>query len=191
MTTGSEYMLFRVRRDESSAWIMENPVIPNGEMAYDTTQNRLKIGDGVRHWSALPWLYAELDLDSLTIPASKISDATTVGRALLVAVDQAAARAAIGAGTGDGTSNLVVGTSAETACEGNDPRLSDERVPLEDSVDTHRIQVGAVTASRLSVEVMEAISNAANNAVIGPGLELVSSASPPAPGTVSTIITVV
>jgi hypothetical protein len=52
-------------------------------------------------------------------PASQISDATTVGKSLVTAVDQAAARAAIGAGTGNGTSNLVLGATATTAAPGN------------------------------------------------------------------------
>lgn len=191
MPAPSEYMLFRVRRDESIAWVMENPIIPDGEMAYDTTQHKMKIGNGVTPWMSLPWLNADLDLDALTIPASKISDATAVGRAVLVAVSQDAARSAIGAGTGNGTSDLVLGVGPGTACAGDDPRLSDERVPLDDSVDTHKLQVGSVTTSRLAADIIDAISNAANNSVIGPGIELVISASPPSLGTPETTITVV
>lgn len=54
-----------------------------------------------------------------THPAGQISDATTVGQALIKAVDQAAARAAIAAGTGNGTSNLALGTTGTTAAPGN------------------------------------------------------------------------
>lgn len=50
---------------------------------------------------------------------SEISDATTVGQALIAAIDPQAARAAIGAGTGNGTSNLAIGTTATTAAAGN------------------------------------------------------------------------
>jgi hypothetical protein len=50
---------------------------------------------------------------------SEISDATTVGRAVMGALDQQAARTAIGAGTGNGTSNLTIGTTATTAAPGN------------------------------------------------------------------------
>lgn len=46
-----------------------------------------------------------------------VSNATTVGKALLGAVDAAAARAAIGAGDGTGTSNVVIGTTAGTAAD--------------------------------------------------------------------------
>ena len=50
-----------------------------------------------------------------THPAAQISDATTVGRAVLTAADAAGARAAIGAGT----SSLVLGTTAGTAKPGD------------------------------------------------------------------------
>ena len=51
--------------------------------------------------------------------ASQISDATSIGRSLMTAADQQTARAAIGAGTGNGTSNLVLGTTGSTAMPGN------------------------------------------------------------------------
>lgn len=54
-----------------------------------------------------------------------ISDATTVGKAVLKAADAAAARTAIGAGT----SNLAIGTTGSTAAAGNDARLADTRTP--------------------------------------------------------------
>ena len=47
--------------------------------------------------------------------SSNISDSTTVGRALIVAVDAATARTAIGAGT----SNLAIGTTSTTAKAGD------------------------------------------------------------------------
>lgn len=50
-----------------------------------------------------------------THTASQISDSTTTGRAVLVAVDASAARAAIGAGT----SNLAIGTTSTTAKAGD------------------------------------------------------------------------
>lgn len=49
--------------------------------------------------------------------AANISDATTTGRSLITAADAAAARAAIGAGTGN--SNLAIGTTGTTAAAGN------------------------------------------------------------------------
>jgi hypothetical protein len=60
-----------------------------------------------------------------THTASQISDSTAVGRAVVVAVDQAAGRTAIGAGT----SSLAIGVTGTTAAAGNDSRLSDARTP--------------------------------------------------------------
>lgn len=54
-----------------------------------------------------------------THDAGDISDATTVGRNVLKAADAAAARAAIGAGTGNGSSNLAIGTTSTTAMRGD------------------------------------------------------------------------
>lgn len=54
---------------------------------------------------------------SHTHTAANISDSTTVGRSLIVATDAAAARSAIGAGTG--SSNLVIGTTSTTAKAGD------------------------------------------------------------------------
>jgi hypothetical protein len=62
---------------------------------------------------------------SHTHVATDITDSTTVGRNVLTAADALAARTAIAAGT----SSLVLGTTAGTAAEGNDARLSDARTP--------------------------------------------------------------
>lgn len=51
--------------------------------------------------------------------SADITDATTVGRNVMKATDAAAARAAIGAGTGNGTSNLAIGTTSATAMRGD------------------------------------------------------------------------
>jgi len=51
--------------------------------------------------------------------SADITDATAVGRNVLKAADAAAARSAIGAGTGNGTSNLAIGTTSSTAMRGD------------------------------------------------------------------------
>lgn len=50
---------------------------------------------------------------------SDISDASPLGRSVLAAADQQSFRTLIGAGTGNGTSNLQLGTTATTAAPGN------------------------------------------------------------------------
>lgn len=54
---------------------------------------------------------------TLPITADNITDASSVGKQVLTAADQAAARTAIGAGTG--SSNLAIGATATTAAAGN------------------------------------------------------------------------
>ncbi|MGW4718894.1 hypothetical protein [Nocardia sp. NPDC004260] len=62
--------------------------------------------------------------------ATDISNSTATGRSVLTAVDAAAARTAIGAGT----SSLTLGTTGSTAAAGNDARLSDTRTPSANTV---------------------------------------------------------
>lgn len=57
------------------------------------------------------------DGEGTTVTSDDITDATTLGKELLKATNAAAARAAIGAGTG--SSNLTVGSTATTAKAGN------------------------------------------------------------------------
>ncbi|MBF6399797.1 hypothetical protein IU438_28925 [Nocardia cyriacigeorgica] len=65
-----------------------------------------------------------------THPATDIEDSSAIGRSVLTAATQSAARGAIGAGT----SSLTLGTTAGTACEGNDVRLSNARTPAANTV---------------------------------------------------------
>lgn len=47
------------RRGTSAQWIASNPVLANGEIGYDSTLKRMKIGDGNTVWSGLPWATAD------------------------------------------------------------------------------------------------------------------------------------
>ncbi len=79
-------------------------------------------GSGLINYSqiiALPGYPTSFAPSAHSHTASQISDATAVGRAVMNAVDAQAARAAIGAGTGNGTSNLTLGTSSTQAAAGN------------------------------------------------------------------------
>lgn len=86
------------------------------------------------------------------ISAARIVDATATGRAVLTASDAVAARSAIGAGT----SSLALGETATTAARGDDPRLSDARIPrphshtvadVTDLVEAMQDVVGAMIAA--------------------------------------------
>lgn len=53
------------------------------------------------------------------LTSDDITDATAIGKSVIKAADAAAARLAIGAGTGNGTSNLKIGATAADAKAGN------------------------------------------------------------------------
>lgn len=46
----------RLRRDTYTNWFNTNPVLALGEPAYDTTNNKIKVGDGVNAWRDLSYL---------------------------------------------------------------------------------------------------------------------------------------
>jgi len=45
----------QIRRDTTANWTSGNPVLLAGEIAYDTTTNQIKIGDGTTAWSSLSY----------------------------------------------------------------------------------------------------------------------------------------
>jgi len=47
---------FKLRRATDPEWLVANPVLLEGEPAYSTNSNLLKIGDGNRPWSQLPYI---------------------------------------------------------------------------------------------------------------------------------------
>lgn len=46
---------FRLRRDISTSWTSVNPVLGDGEQAYETDTGKMKIGDGILNWTSLPY----------------------------------------------------------------------------------------------------------------------------------------
>jgi len=105
--------LIQVRRGTAAQWTTANPVLESGEIGFVTDTNKFKIGDGVTVWEALQFYVS--DVAAHTHASTAISDSTATGRSVLTAVDAAAARTAIGAGT----SSLVIGTTGTTAKAGN------------------------------------------------------------------------
>lgn len=45
----------QLRQDTATNWTTTNPVLALGEPGYDTTNKRLKIGNGTSTWTALEW----------------------------------------------------------------------------------------------------------------------------------------
>lgn len=103
------------RRGTAALWTSTNPILADGEMGYETNTKQFKLGDGSTLWNALAYVGADKAALGHTHVASNITDSTATGRSVLTAVDAAAARTAIGAGT----SSLIIGTSGTTAKAGN------------------------------------------------------------------------
>lgn len=74
---------------------------------------------GIVTWGSIHDKPTTFPASSHTHTPAQISGATPVGRALMTAEDAQVARVAIGAGTGNGTSNLTLGDTASTAAPGN------------------------------------------------------------------------
>lgn len=53
-------MKIRFRRDLSSLWQSRNPILLSGEPGLETDTNKLKLGDGVRSWNNLPYIYGDV-----------------------------------------------------------------------------------------------------------------------------------
>lgn len=52
-----------MRRDSFRNWSNANPILESGEIGYDSTIKKHKIGDGYSHWNDLP--YFSLSTDSV------------------------------------------------------------------------------------------------------------------------------
>ena len=74
---------------------------------------------GAADWNQLVNRPATFPPSPHTHPATEVSDATTVGRSVMTAATAQAARQAIGAGTGNGSSDLQLGSTGTTAAAGN------------------------------------------------------------------------
>lgn len=46
----------QLRRDHAADWYATDPLLEEGEPGFETDTGRLKIGDGIRPWSLLPYL---------------------------------------------------------------------------------------------------------------------------------------
>ena len=51
-----------LRNDVATAWTTANPVLMKGEIGIETDTNKFKIGDGVKAWSALPYVGTQVEV---------------------------------------------------------------------------------------------------------------------------------
>jgi hypothetical protein len=67
--------LIVLRRGTTDEWISSNTILASGEPGFDTTNNLLKIGDGINYWQNLTNTaeYSLLSIDKLKLDANTIS----------------------------------------------------------------------------------------------------------------------
>ena len=56
MATNSIQVTLQIRHDEAADWITRNPILAAGEYGLESDTFLIKVGDGVRDWTHLPYL---------------------------------------------------------------------------------------------------------------------------------------
>lgn len=56
MATNSVKVTLQIRHDEAADWITRNPILAQGEYGLETDTFYIKVGDGIRDWTHLPYL---------------------------------------------------------------------------------------------------------------------------------------
>lgn len=65
--------LITIRRDTAANWSSTNPVLANGEPGWDTTNGRLKIGDGSTAWNSLAFVDVRIASGIAFTPAGSLA----------------------------------------------------------------------------------------------------------------------
>lgn len=150
------------RTDTESNWASKNPVLLKGEMAISSDKNnKYKIGDGTSVWSALSYAKADLSKSDVTTALgytppttnTTYNDVTQSTHGLMTATDKKKLDG-IASGATKVTDSTVagwgykktdtntwrpLGTTADTACAGNDSRLSNARPANGGTADTSKM----------------------------------------------------
>ena len=71
----------QMRNDTAAAWESKNPVLDVGEIGYDTTNKKTKIGDGTTPWVDLDWFATEAKLSFATDDWARIASYAESGKA--------------------------------------------------------------------------------------------------------------
>lgn len=70
----------RQRQGTAAQWASANPILAAGEFGYDTTNDVVKIGDGVKNWSSLP-AFTKKKYDLNAMSWAEIAAIASAGRA--------------------------------------------------------------------------------------------------------------
>lgn len=68
-----------IRRDTSANWSTNNPTLAAGEIGFDTTVGKHKIGNGSTTWNNLPYFALMSDLQEIAESTKLVSYSTIVG----------------------------------------------------------------------------------------------------------------
>lgn len=66
--------LIQVRRDNSANWLSVNPILASGEIGFELDTNKMKVGDGTRPWSLLPYGNGALTISDTAPPYPNTGD---------------------------------------------------------------------------------------------------------------------
>ena len=77
---------FQLRGDSGENWASKNPKLLKNEPGYDTTANRLKLGDGLHTWNELPYVAPDV-VDDLITGGSLVALSAEQGKVLKELID--------------------------------------------------------------------------------------------------------
>jgi hypothetical protein len=139
----------QVRRGTAADWTAANPTLAAGEVGFDTTSNKMKVGDGSTAWSSLAYISSDAPGVS-EIAQDAIAQALSVGSGLSKTYDDAG-----------NTISLAVDTAVVQTRVAN---VSDTEIGYLDGV-TSAIQT-QLNAKAASADITELAQDAVNTALV-------------------------
>ena len=82
---------FQIRGDTADGWSTKNPKLLNREIGYDSTNRRLKVGDGSKQWNDLEFLPPDV-INDLTTGGSENALSAEQGKVLKGLIDDVASK---------------------------------------------------------------------------------------------------
>lgn len=130
--------VFRQRRGTAAALAAANEVPAAGQIIYESDTNRIKVGNGTTPYNSLPFLDNEITIAEVTgLQAALLAKANAVHNHYVSDILDAGTAATRNVpGAGDASLVQVV--------LGSDSRLTDQRVPLDNSVTNPKLSTELV-----------------------------------------------
>lgn len=110
----------QLRRDSASNWTSNNPILQAGELGYDTTNSRFKVGiasDNTSRWNALPYLNV--------LP----TELTELAQDALKAAFDAGTHSNISVNFDDATNKITLSTTANVVLLDSNNLILDSQIP--------------------------------------------------------------